>query len=643
MDGENKSNGNKVYEPLDVINGGTQEFNFDEWDNAKLAELVDFDDTPEIPSEIFLEEERIEETKLPSGTVSQAELFDDPIQGKTQPRFSGNPFAKGGAVGLALLIIFGGGGLFLNAVMGSKPQSAPSVAISPTPQATPSDLPSSQETGKLKTQVAIGRQEDQIKGLEKSKGPKTNVVKTKTQQTAPQPSSPPRTAVQQTYRSPHTEPAVPRQYTPPPAPRTFTPTLNSSVRSQPVPAAPTQGTSPKSVEPKLPKEPTQQLDPMQQWMAMSRIGSYGTGDVGGEKASGAANPVGTTSVDPIRTANAASPLVTIPRAIPVVSATDGVVASGVPFPSTALPPESSAKKPSLQTPTSPLNPENREPSTWVPSPVTVPEPVPQEGAIPTGRNAYASSSSAPTLVQVESKAASAQINPAEEASILSGVPVRRLTVGGMAQGQLVTPVIWAGDRASTATQSAQENAVGEKFIVQLQQPLVDKDGSVAMPAGTQIVAAVVEVNQSGLAILNVTRAVIDGQEYVLPPGSINIRGNDGQPLMAQRWGDKGPAIASGDITTFLFGAASRVGQVLTQPDTQSSTSVNGYGFSSSTTSSSGDRNILGAILDGGFTPLTQQILKRNERGLEEMMSRPNVWYVRAGATVQVFVNQSFEF
>jgi hypothetical protein len=137
--------------------------------------------------------------------------------------------------------------------------------------------------------------------------------------------------------------------------------------------------------------------------------------------------------------------------------------------------------------------------------------------------------------------------------------------------------------------------------------------------------------------------VIDGQEYVLPPGSINIRGNDGQPLIAQRWGDKGPAIASGDITTFLFGAASRVGQVLTQPDTQSSTSVNGYGFSSSTTSSSGDRNILGAVLDGGFTPLTQQILKRNERGLEEMMSRPNVWYVRAGATVQVFVNQSFEF
>lgn len=71
--------------------------------------------------------------------------------------------------------------------------------------------------------------------------------------------------------------------------------------------------------------------------------------------------------------------------------------------------------------------------------------------------------------------------------------------------------------------------------------------------------------------------------------------------------------------------------------------MNGYGFSSSTTSSSGDRNILGAVLDGGFTPLTQQILKRNERGLEEMMSRPNVWYVRAGATVQVFVNQSFEF
>lgn len=169
MDVQNKLNRNEVGESLDVMNGVGQEFNSNEWDNAKLAELVDFDDTPEIPSQIFLEEKKIEESSFSPGIVSQLELFDDPIQGKTQPRFSGNPFAKGGAVGLVLLLIFGGAGLFLNSVMGSKPQSPPSMASKPTPQATPSDLPSSQETGKLKTQVAIGRQEDQIKALEKSR------------------------------------------------------------------------------------------------------------------------------------------------------------------------------------------------------------------------------------------------------------------------------------------------------------------------------------------------------------------------------------------------------------------------------------------------------------------------------------------
>jgi hypothetical protein len=164
-----------------------------------------------------------------------------------------------------------------------------------------------------------------------------------------------------------------------------------------------------------------------------------------------------------------------------------------------------------------------------------------------------------------------------------------------------------------------------------------------LPAGTQIVAQVVGVNESGLAELEATQVVVDGKEYMLPPGAISIRGLDGQPLIASKWGDKGKAIASADMTAFLFGSLSKVGQVLNQPDVEQSINSTEFGLSQSTTSRSRRPNILGAVLEGGFGPLTEQILQRNERSLTETLSRPNVWYVRAGTSVQVFVNQSFEF
>ncbi len=635
-------NGNGIAQNPELMDETAHEMNSDEWDETKLAALLGFDDSPEISPEIVLGASELESATFPSAqnTVSQSELFDDPIAGKTKSSFSSNPFAKSGVVGLGLLIIFAAGGLFLNTVMGSKLRQAPSVASNASKlihNETPTvSVTQGTETGKLKTQVALGEQANQIKDLEKSKSPKPNAAKTKTQKTALQPppsSSPPRT-VPASY---------PRDSSPSFSPRTasYSAPLAASTRSQPVSSAPLPTSKPiepkpqeppqkSAIEPK-PQEPPQKsaIDPMQQWIGLARIGSYGSTDLG-EKASDvqATNPnripaSHSTSLTTALTPTVGrSPFVTIPRAIPVVSGTNGGVASleSVPFPSASganLPPNE----------TSSLRGESGETSI----PVTVPEQISQENTV---------ASSAPTQVE----GTLAQVNPAEEASILSGVRVRSLQVGDKAQGQLVTPVIWAGNEArAAATKSTQESPAGEKFIIQLQEPLTDKDGFVTLAIGTQIVAQVVEVNESGWLKLNVSQIVVDNQEYMLPPGAISIRGVDGQPLIASKWGDRDSAIASGDISTFLFGSLSRVGQVLTQPDSQSSTTTSGFGFSSSTTNQSGGRNLLGAILDGGFTPLTQQILKRNEQRIQELTSRPDVWYVPAGTSVQVFVNQSFEF
>lgn len=590
--------GNGLAQKPEEINNASQVTEADEWDESKLAALLRFDESSETPEVMGSVDEELESTPAlapEANTVSQAELFDDPIQGKTQPSFSKNPFAKLGGVGLPLLLLFAGGGVFLSGVMGSHKKPAPGVATSPSPTPMPTlAVTPTTETGNLKTQVALGTQTDQIKSLEKSKSPKTPIQKVKSQQTAPQPpaSSPLRTVpVSSGQYSPvrySSSQYWPPQYSPPAfSPRPASSSIPSArpqlVASASLPANVALAPLPaKSVDSKSQAPPQKTtIDPMQQWMALSQLGSYGRS----EKAGGAEEAEGAGEAG-------------------------GAEGAG------------GEKVSSLNT--------NRD-ETSAAEPSSVPEQEPsQENAI---------AASAPT--QVEGRF-NAQVNPVEEASLLNGVPMRSLQVGSIAQGQLVTPAIWT-PKAATATVAPQARKEAEKFVIQLAEPLSDKDGFVALPQGAQLVAQVVDVKASGLAQLQVTQAVVDGQEYMLPPGAISLRGNEGQPLVASKWGNKRPLIASGDITSFLSGALSKVGQVLIQPNSQTSTSISGNGISSSTSSQSGGRNLLGAVLDGGFTPLTQHIKERSEQQMQDLASRPNVWYLPAGERVQVFVNQSFEF
>ncbi|MBD1922593.1 conjugal transfer protein TrbI [Microcoleus sp. FACHB-831] len=665
MNGHSNQNKQKTFEEdLELMNEADDTADgdnlTDDLENAKLAELVRFDDSPSVPSPVIPENEEIEQQNL---LIQKSELFDDPIQGKTEPNFSKRGLSKAFATGSVLFIGFGAVGLFLNSVFNQPIRKAP-VAVSPAPSPTPTTTPTpGTETGKLKTDLALGKQADQLKALNDAKSPRNRnnqVQPSRPQQSEKQPvvSSSPPPPPPSTVAAPYNPP--PRNYPQPTSQPTPTrqrasqptPTRQRAYRepqppqrayreppqlplrtSTPVASVPTRATSTPASAPKLQAE-EKTVDPMQQWMALNRLGSYGNSDVG-EKVPISAPTLRTA---PTAQSKSASVAIAIPASVPVASSTDGAIAStrDVPIAIAAVPTPSVASVPQ-QEPFILRPPQSRANQSGVSS-SQLRTPVTETGEAP--QDTQGSSTLAPPVIQPPAAVQSvAQINPAEEANILNGIPVRRLTVGGVAQGHLVTPIIWTGQGQAT---KSPERPTAEKFIVQLAESLADGNGGVAMPAGTQLVATVVGVNESGLAQLSVTQVIVDSQEYVLPPGAISIRGNNGQPLIASKWGDKGPAIASGDATAFLFGSLSRVGQVLTQPNSESSTSVGGFGYSSTTSSRSGDRNVLGAILDGGFTPLVQQILKRNEQHLEEITSRPDVWYVRAGENVQVFVNRSFE-
>ncbi len=571
-----------------------------DWDEATLAKLLEFDDDDSVAGSTVVsaevtQSEQIQTANANSNVITQSELFDDPHTGKTQPTLAGNPYAKFGTVGLGLGGVFITSAFFLNTIMRGKPKIAPEmVKTTSKPEVFAVDKEQEEvETGKLKAELALGKQAEQIKSVEAAKSPKP-VTSTRSKTTS-KPSStpePPSTVREVEFTPPRN---YPRQSKLSVAPRRF-PVRQRAVVTVKNNAPRVQGQQLPSVQP---------ADPMEEWLAMNRLGSYGSGEVvpNAETDSSFVTHVAVRQSDQKKASSSSAPtndqnpdVVVAPKATPVVfSHEDSSNAIALSNSEKALRPD-----PNL------------------------------EQNILTGT---------PVLSNNEK---ALQPDPNLEKNILTSTPVQQLRVGMTAIGKIAIPMVWAN--SGTAQTKSDERSPGEEnFVVRLSQPIVDDQGYEVMPAGSEIVCTVQGVHKSGASTVQATRLVVDGREYVLPKGAIAITGKGGHPLMASRYIDKGGEIASRDATTFIFGSLAKVGKVLNEPDETSSFASVGIGGSTSTTSIKRRKpNLLGAVLEGGFTPLTQQILARNQAALAEISKREDVWYVRAGTDVQVVVNQSFE-
>ncbi len=208
---------------------------------------------------------------------------------------------------------------------------------------------------------------------------------------------------------------------------------------------------------------------------------------------------------------------------------------------------------------------------------------------------------------------------------------KKLRIGSTANATLINPIAWSPDGKDPAF------ANSPKFIVRLDEPLKGADGEAVIPSGAELVVAVKSLDpKTGLADLTALQVIINNQEYAAPSGSITVRGEAGRPLMADKLQDKGREIASGDTALILFGALSKVGEIMNQPN--SATSVaNG---NTTVSSVSNSPNIMGAALQGGFSVLAQQQQQRNQQWISEIASRPDVRFIPSGRRLQVFVNQS---
>jgi Bacterial conjugation TrbI-like protein len=211
--------------------------------------------------------------------------------------------------------------------------------------------------------------------------------------------------------------------------------------------------------------------------------------------------------------------------------------------------------------------------------------------------------------------------------------IRTLLVGTSAKGSAVTPVLWGGGANSTA-----------RFLLKLDEPMLDGNNRVAFPVDTQFVVTAKPASTNiGLAELEVVSVIIKGMEFAPPTGSIVIRNDQGGLLIGEDYFRRDEQIANRDFNTVLAGALGNVGRILNQPISSYSSTV-AVGIPSNTNVvTNRDPNILGAVLEGGFRDISTVWSQRNQQEIQALASKPNVYQIPKGRGVRVFVNQSMTF
>jgi hypothetical protein len=252
--------------------------------------------------------------------------------------------------------------------------------------------------------------------------------------------------------------------------------------------------------------------------------------------------------------------------------------------------------------------------------------------------AIASNVSTQSLVIEKPRSDSLTSYLAQSEKSLQAINANTLLVGTTARASLKTALVFSTD-GNRVIGSAP--GLIPKFIVTLQEAISTVDGKVAIPANASLIVVARPLDaKSGLSELDVVGIVINGRELTPPANAITIRGADGAPLIADKYFDRGSEISGMDVGTFLTSALAEVGKLTNSPTSTSSISTLG---GSSTVNTAPPPNYIGAALSGGFGILSETLNRRSQQALEEIKTRPNVFFIPAGKELQVFVNQSVTF
>lgn len=225
-----------------------------------------------------------------------------------------------------------------------------------------------------------------------------------------------------------------------------------------------------------------------------------------------------------------------------------------------------------------------------------------------------------------------------EARILNSDGERWIATGTTVAATVVAPSIWAAG----TDRDREGDAVTQSGLVRLEEPLRDDAGEVVLPAGAALVVELDGVNEAnGLAALTAVAAIAGDRELSLPEGAVAIRADDGDPFFAEPYDDRGDELAALDVGQALLGAVSTAAELVNRPRETSTIGRLDGGETIATRQRNGDPDLLAGAIAGGFETLHDRVAERNDRAIEEILSRPVVWYVATERPVTLWVERGF--
>ena len=556
------------------------------WTEARLSSLVGMNlpNKKEIETTLQTPEGNSESIPNNSDDEFNKSLFaENPTSSATKKTLSSNPYAKFVGVALPLAGIFFFVGLIYTLMSGGlgNKKIPVTVVATPTPTSTTS---ADSETGNLKTEVALGTQVQQINALEESKkksgalsGVTTNPTPTPTITSIPKPLT--TSNISAIPQPPVRTPPKLKEPTPV-AREIYRPTRPRSILSVQPTQQPIQ-----YIQRRIAPRRTPRIEPIQQ-PPRQRISP--------------------TQKRPAKTFVATS----LPQVYPTQV-----------YPTIPNNKNRFSQPPGREELASLLPPNLSNQPTTFQKPKTI---------------SYGTISYSTTPNRTENSKSDVfnktSLESQERDNFLKETPGAKFRAGSYASATLATPVFYL-DQKGVAVGNGLDKLT---YALKLTQDLKGVGDSILIPNNSLVILKATSINTSGLVNLNVVSYIFNDREYTLPSEMFSIRGSNNKPLLASKI-NTGGSLTGAEIKEAVFASLAKIGDVLTRPDSTSTIS-NGV---ASTTQTSGGKDVLGAVLSGGFNAILKRESDSTNRVIEASIARPQLWYLEKGTKASLYVDKSF--
>ncbi len=245
-------------------------------------------------------------------------------------------------------------------------------------------------------------------------------------------------------------------------------------------------------------------------------------------------------------------------------------------------------------------------------------------------------SSQPENTNVASQSINPNSNPKPTQQLQN---LKFVKVGSTAKAVITTTIF-----GETNTQSKENKNI---FIVRLQEPLKTTDGTIALPANSELLTKIDSISEQGLLHLNVIKFISDNNgklvETSLPNNAIVIHSIEGKPLIASKYSNSASSIVSMDAGLFMIAGVHKAAELLNPSNTTYQYRDINNNNNPQILTNYNKRDIAAGIVEGGLNYLVPQIAQRNQQAITQMLQKTNLWFLPAGKEVEIYVNHTVQF